>query len=305
MQRGEWELAVTLLREVVAAVPGNARLHNTLGIALSSAGHADKAATQFNRALELEPAYPSALKNLALHEMSRKRPEAAKPYFERLLAAPGEDSFAHLGLAEIAYSKGEFAKAIPHFEESHGLLVRDPGLLLNFARALLQTGRPSKAVLALEKVPAEARRTCISKRACCWRVSNDSLRRRGNSNWRREQTPIPTKSASTSSLRSSVAGSTRKPSPPARRCWRADRALQSSRTCYRRRTRAPGTRSGPTTRCAPQPSLHRAMSQTTSTSSRCALITRISISASRSPTSPSSGCPARIASTCNAGSRSP
>ena len=156
MQQGEWERAITLLREVVAAVPGNARLHNTLGIALSSAGHADEAATQFSRALELDPAYPSALKNLALHEMSRKRPEAAKPYFERLLAAPRENSFAHLGLAEIAYSRSEFAKAISHFEQSHGLLARDPRLLLNFASALLQTGQPSKAVLALAKLPAKA-----------------------------------------------------------------------------------------------------------------------------------------------------
>lgn len=156
LQRGEWGPAVSLLREVVATVPGNARLHNTLGIALSSAGHSDAAAEQFHRALELEPAYPSALKNLALHEMSRGRTEAAKPYFERLLATSAEASFAHLGLAEIAYSKGEFAEAIPHFEESHGLLARDPRLLINFARALLQTGQRSKVALALDKVPADA-----------------------------------------------------------------------------------------------------------------------------------------------------
>ena len=156
MQRGEWELAVSLLREVTAAVPGNARLHNTLGIALSSAGNADAAAEQFHRALALEPGYPSALKNLALHEMSRDRPEAAKPYFERLLATPSEVRFAHLGLAEIAYSKGEFVEAVRHFEESHGLLARDPRLLLNFARALLETGQRSKAALAVDKMPSGA-----------------------------------------------------------------------------------------------------------------------------------------------------
>ncbi len=156
LQRGEWEPAVALLREVVAAVPGNARLHNTLGIALSSAGEAEAAAAQFGRALELEPTYPSALKNLALHEMSRKRPDAAKPYFERLLAASGGDPFAHLGLAEIAFAKGQFAEAVRHFEESEGVLVRDPRLLLSLAMALLETGQESKAGLALEKLPAAA-----------------------------------------------------------------------------------------------------------------------------------------------------
>ena len=156
MQQGEWDPAIAMLREVVSAVPGNARLHNTLGIALSSSGDAAAAAEQFEQALELEPGYPSALKNLALHEMSLNRPDSAKPYFDRLLGVPGEDAFAHLGLAEIAFARGEYSVAAPHFEESHGLLARDPRLLVNFATALLEIGRPSQAFLALERLPATA-----------------------------------------------------------------------------------------------------------------------------------------------------
>lgn len=156
MQRGEWSSAAALLREVVAAVPGNARLHNALGIALSSAGEADDAADQFRRALELEPAYPSPLKNLALHEMSRNRPDAARPYFERLLEASAGDSFAHLGLAEIAFSQGDYRSAVRHFEQSHDLLGREPRLFLNFARSLVETGLPSKAALALAGLPWDA-----------------------------------------------------------------------------------------------------------------------------------------------------
>ena len=156
MQRGEWDSAIGLLRELVEAVPGNARLHNTLGIALSSAGQADAAAEQFGSALELEPTYPSALKNLALHEMARNRPLAAKPYFERLLDVSGGDPFAHLGLAEIAFSSGDFARAVSHFEESHGLLAKDPRLLVNFAKALLETGQHAKAAMALDRLPQTA-----------------------------------------------------------------------------------------------------------------------------------------------------
>ena len=154
MERGEWQPAVRLLREVVAALPGNARLHNTLGIALSSAGEPDSAAEHFARALELEPSYPSALKNLALHEMSRGRPDSAKQYFERLSAVSPSDPFPHVGLAEIAFADGDFRVAVRHFEQSHGLLGEDPRLLLNFATALLESGQPSKAGLALDRVPA-------------------------------------------------------------------------------------------------------------------------------------------------------
>ena len=156
MQRDEWESAVEILRKVVAAVPGNARLHNTLGIALSSSGDADAAAGQFGRALELEPGYPSALKNLALHEMSRNRLDAAKPYFEQLLAVSSERAFAHLGLAEIAFARREYSAAVPHFEESHGLLAQDPRLLVNFATALLETERSRQAVMALDRLPTAA-----------------------------------------------------------------------------------------------------------------------------------------------------
>lgn len=156
MERGEWAPAITLLSEVIEAVPGNARLHNTLGIALSSDGQGDAAAEQFERALELEPAYASALKNLALHEMSRNRPKAAKPYFERLLAAAGGDEFAHLGLAEIAFANGEFTEAVTHFEASLGLLTRDPRLVVNFATALVRTDQSARAAVALEELPAMA-----------------------------------------------------------------------------------------------------------------------------------------------------
>lgn len=156
MQRGEWESAVAILREVVSAVPGNARLHNSLGIALSSSGDADAAAEQFRRALELDPRYASALKNMALHEMARKRLDSAAPYFERLLEVSGGDPFAHVGLAEVAFARHDFAGAVRHFERSHGLLTRDPRLLVNFATALVETQRPRQAVMALEKVPAAA-----------------------------------------------------------------------------------------------------------------------------------------------------
>ena len=156
MQRGEWESAISLLRKVVEAVPGNSRLHNTLGIALSSAGEADAAAEQFRRALQLEPTYPSALKNLALHEMSRNRTDAAKPYFERLLAVSAGDPFAHLGLAEIAFSNGDFARAVSHFERGEDLVEQDPRLLVNFSKALLETQQPAKAAAALGQLPATA-----------------------------------------------------------------------------------------------------------------------------------------------------
>ena len=156
MGEGEADRAVTLLRDIVAAVPGNARLHNALGVALSSSGDAEGAAVEFLRALELEPGYTSPLKNLALHEMSRDRLDAARTYFERLLQVASGDPLAHLGLAQIAFAKGEFSGAIPHFERSHGLLERDPRLLVDFATALVETGRPQMAVLALEKVPESA-----------------------------------------------------------------------------------------------------------------------------------------------------
>ena len=129
---------------------------NTLGIALSSDGQADAAAEQFQRALELEPSYPSALKNLALHEMSRKRPALAKGHFERLLKLTPSDPVAHLALAEIAFAEGDHANAISHFESGGDLLSKDPRLVVNLARSYVQTKQPSKAAGTLETLAASA-----------------------------------------------------------------------------------------------------------------------------------------------------
>ena len=156
MQKGEWKPAVELLEKVIELVPGNAKLHNTLGIALSSDGRADAAAEQFQRALELEPGYPSPLKNLALHEMSRQRPAAAKKYFERLLKLTPDDPVAHLGLGRIAFAKGDFAAAIPHFEGGGDLLSKEPSLVVSLAKSHVETKQPSKATGLLETLPQAA-----------------------------------------------------------------------------------------------------------------------------------------------------
>lgn len=156
MNNGEWEEAVRQLRAVVQAVPGNARLHNTLGIALSSAGNAEEAADEFRRALEFEPGYASALKNLALHEMAQRDFDAAEKHFESLLDIGPSDPVAHLGLADIAFHRGEYAAAVPHYDAGGDLLLQDPRLLIGYGRSLEEVGNVGRAVLALERMPPSA-----------------------------------------------------------------------------------------------------------------------------------------------------
>lgn len=156
MNSGEWEEAVRQLRSVVQAVPSNARLHNTLGIALSSAGNPDEAAAQFRRALELEPGYASALKNLALHEMAQQDFDAAETHFESLLEVVPSDPVAHLGLADIAFRRGDYVAAVPHFDAGGDLLLQDPRLLISYGKSLEEVGNLARAVQALERMPATA-----------------------------------------------------------------------------------------------------------------------------------------------------
>ena len=88
--------------------------------------------------------------------MSRKRPAVAKEYFERLLEMTPGDPVAHLGLARIAFAKGEFAAAIPHFESGGDLLQKDLRLVINFAKSYVLTKQRSKAIRTLEKLPQTA-----------------------------------------------------------------------------------------------------------------------------------------------------
>src|SRR5207237_596549 len=116
-----------------------------MGMAAAAAGKFENASSYFEQALHLRPAYPPALKGLAMNEMTLKQHAAAKTHFEQLLAASPGDPVAHAGLGEIAFAREDFAGAMQHFEQAGPLPRENPRLLIDYAKAGLRLKRPEKA----------------------------------------------------------------------------------------------------------------------------------------------------------------
>src|SRR5207248_3488865 len=65
--------------------PRNARAHHNLGYALRGEGRQAEAIAEYEKALQLNPAYPDAQHNLAVALCVTNQPAAAVPHLERAL----------------------------------------------------------------------------------------------------------------------------------------------------------------------------------------------------------------------------
>lgn len=156
IQQGQFGRAITLLQEILRKSPRDYKAQNLMGIALTSSGRPDEGNSHFRAALKSNPKFYPALKNLALNELAMKRLEEARVHFEQVLKyAPG-DTLAHLSLGEIHYARREFGPAVEEYLRSEGLFLRDPRVVLNFARSCFESNQSQKAAGALELLGSEA-----------------------------------------------------------------------------------------------------------------------------------------------------
>jgi Flp pilus assembly protein TadD len=156
IRRQQIEPGVALLRKILEQSPNDIKAHNLMGIALTTSGKIEEANTHFSKAIELNPRFYPALKNLAINEMKLNRTEEAKAHFIRALEVGPDDPVAHLALGEIYWQEKRFAEAAPHYDKSGELPYRDPRVVLNYVTSLLESNQAEKAVGALEKLPPEA-----------------------------------------------------------------------------------------------------------------------------------------------------
>jgi tetratricopeptide (TPR) repeat protein len=156
--------AVHLLEDIVSSGRAFADVHHLLGVSLSLLGQGERALSQFQRALELNPRYLEALihQGLVLAELGRT--DEANQAFQRAAASvapPSEGLPApvaarlanqHADLAEAYAEAGALARAVEQYERA---LELGPGFLdlrYRMARLLLEAGRPLEAREALEQV---------------------------------------------------------------------------------------------------------------------------------------------------------
>jgi len=79
----DWKDNLTLYSAAVRAVPGSAKVHETLGATYVEVGQLDLARKEFQNALNIDPNYPYALEAYGLVESWKRNYQAARRLLER------------------------------------------------------------------------------------------------------------------------------------------------------------------------------------------------------------------------------
>ena len=153
VQQARYDLAIPLIEKILASSPRDLKARNLLGIALLSSGRKAEAGVQFQKALEIDPGFRPALKNLAVTEMELDRQKPAKAHFEQLLKLVPNDPVAHLYMGEISFTEHRYGDAVAHYEQSGGQHLKSPAVTLHYARSLVESGKAAVAQQVLEQLP--------------------------------------------------------------------------------------------------------------------------------------------------------
>ena len=152
--RHDLPAAIQSLNEVLQQSPRNLKALNLLGIALTESGRVEQANSKFKTALEIDPSFYPARKNLAINEFDQHLfPQAAADLNRVLQQAPG-DAIVHIYLAEISFQKDDFPSALKHYEKGSARITARPAWMLHYAECLAAQGDKARAVSLLQALPA-------------------------------------------------------------------------------------------------------------------------------------------------------
>jgi tetratricopeptide (TPR) repeat protein len=150
VKSGQPAAAIPILQRLLVASPANLQARNLLGIAYLNSSRMEDAAAQFKEALRIDPNFQPALKNLGVAEMALGHRVEAKRNFERFLKLNPTDPVAHLYMGEISFADLHYSEALSHYRQSQGLYLKDPPVVLHFARSAVECKQYTAAIQTAE-----------------------------------------------------------------------------------------------------------------------------------------------------------
>ena len=154
LEHRQFVKAVSSLEEILRQSPEDLRAINLLGIALTGLGETEKANLQFTKAIQLNPGFYPALKNLALNELTMNKTAEAKAHLEETLKYAPDDEVANLYLGEIFFEAEQCGQALEHYNKARMRIVNNATYVLHFSQCLLKKNQRNQAVSFLDLIPA-------------------------------------------------------------------------------------------------------------------------------------------------------
>lgn len=155
VRQGHLDEAIQTFKQGLETDPRNLVLMDAIGAAYNLKGDFEQAKKYFLDALQADPGFIPARKNLAITYFNLGQYDLAAPEFQKLKDGPGNAGpIACLFLGVIAEKHEEYDKSVALFEKSGGLSYQYPQALISFANSLYNLHRLQKAETVLSHVDA-------------------------------------------------------------------------------------------------------------------------------------------------------
>ncbi len=142
-QLPHWRNRLALFSHMIAVTGGNATAHVQLGIAFEEAGLPEKALSEYEQAVRLQPDMPEAHLNIGNVLKALGKPEAAIAQYEQALRLKdGPAARQNLGIIFAEQGRGE--EALRQFTEAARLAPGDPLPRYHIGYLLCQEGRSAE-----------------------------------------------------------------------------------------------------------------------------------------------------------------
>jgi tetratricopeptide (TPR) repeat protein len=155
VQASHWRNGESLWGHALAVTSGNFLAHDGLGECLANRGRLDEAIDQFQKALNIAPAYPEIETNLIIALTKKGRTDEAIAHLQTYLDQHPNDAQAHYNLGNALRKKGDSQGAIAAYEKALSIQARYPAAHYNLGIALDQNGQIDEAIAHYQEAVKE------------------------------------------------------------------------------------------------------------------------------------------------------
>jgi tetratricopeptide (TPR) repeat protein len=151
LTRGNFEIAIELLKKVIVADPKNKTAEMNLGRAYMALRQHDNAIEAFKKQAEMNLYDEYAYNSLGwAYSAERKYDEAAAAYNKAIEINPLSE-YGHAALGGMYSEEHQYEKAVPELEKAVSIKSDNPGLQISLGNAYLNTGQDEKALAAFDQ----------------------------------------------------------------------------------------------------------------------------------------------------------
>jgi tetratricopeptide (TPR) repeat protein len=151
LARGNFAVAIELLKKVLADDPKHKTARMNLGRAYMALRQTDKAIEVFKMEAEMNPYEEYAYTSLGwAYSADRKYDEAAIAYNKALEINPLSE-YGHAALGAMYAEAHQYEKAVPELEKAVSIKDDNPGLEISLGNAYLNIGQDEKALAAFDR----------------------------------------------------------------------------------------------------------------------------------------------------------